>query len=67
MLAAVMPALQNLKPTVASAIEARLQANFRDGIWFDRQSYYIQNWAWFGTALQQNYLVPFEQSRRPLN
>jgi len=67
MLAGVMPAFQNLKPAVASAIEGRLQANFRDGIWFDRQSYYIQNWAWFGMALQQNYLVPFEQSRRPLN
>jgi endo-1,4-beta-D-glucanase Y len=63
MLAGVMPALQNLKPEVASTIEDRLQASFRDGIWFDRQSYYIQNWAWFGTALLQNYLLPFKQSR----
>ena len=67
MLAGVMPALQELKPGVASAIEGRLQANFRNGVWFDRQSYYIQNWAWFGTALQENYLVPFKQSRRILN
>lgn len=67
MLAGVMPALQNLQPAVASAIEGRLQANFRDGIWFDRQSYYIQNWVWFGTALQNDYLVPFKQSRRVLN
>jgi hypothetical protein len=39
MLAGVMPALQNLRPAVASAIEGRLQANFRDGIWFDQQSF----------------------------
>jgi len=67
MLAGVMPALQNLNSEIASAIEGRLRANFRNGIWFDRQSYYIQNWAWFGTALYQNYFGPFQQLHRTSN
>ncbi|MCI0420562.1 MAG: glycosyl hydrolase family 8 [Acidobacteria bacterium] len=67
MLAGVLPALQSLKPEIAAAIEGRLQANFHCGIWYDRQSYYIQNWVWFGMALYQGYVVPFELSRHTSN
>jgi endoglucanase len=67
MLASVMPALQKNNPETASAIAGRLRANFRDGVWYDRQSYYIQNWAWFGTALYHAYLVPFTRSGRVPN
>jgi len=34
-----------------------------DGAWGDRDSYYLQNWAWFGTALHNSYLAPFDVVR----
>jgi len=63
MLAAVMPALQESAPDVAEAMSARLEAALSDGLWGDRESYYLQNWAWFGTALRLRALAPFERLR----
>ena len=63
MLAAIMPALRDFAPDVADAISQRLQASLSDGLWGDRESYYLQNWAWFGTALDKRHLVPFERVR----
>jgi endoglucanase len=64
MLACLLPAMALVSPEIASAIHGRLQHNFKGGIWFDPESYYIQNWVWFGIALQQNYLGPFNEFRR---
>lgn len=61
MLAGVMSALQEPAPAVAEAMNGRLQATFSDGFWADRDSYYLQNWAWFGTALHRRALAPFER------
>lgn len=61
MLAAVMPALQGPAPDVAEAIGARLDSALAEGLWGDRESYYLQNWAWFGTALRRRALTPFER------
>jgi endoglucanase len=64
MLAALMPALQRLRPDIAAAIERRLQSLYNRGLWADhagdRDSYYLQNWAWFGTALYHRQLAPFQ-------
>jgi len=64
MLAALMPALQGLRPDIAAAIERRLQSLYSRGLWADhagdRDSYYLQNWAWFGTALYHRQLAPFQ-------
>jgi endoglucanase len=59
MLAALMPAWRKVEPEIANAIDRKLQTAYRAGIWFDERSYYIQNWAWFGTALDDGYLAPF--------
>lgn len=59
MLASLLPALQSVKPQVAAAIHERLQTHFKEGIWYDPESYYIQNWVWFGTAVYTGYLKPF--------
>ena len=63
MLAAVMPALEESAPDVADAMNARVEAALSDGLWGDRESYYLQNWAWFGTALRLRALAPFERLR----
>ena len=67
MLAALMPAIQGSRPDVAAAIERKLQSLYRKGLWADhagaQDSYYLQNWAWFGTALYEKYLAPFQASR----
>jgi endoglucanase len=60
MLAALAPALQDPAPRVAEAVGARLAAALVDGYWGDGDSYYLQNWAWFGRALQDRALSPFE-------
>ena len=60
MVAGLMPALQTLKANVAAAMNQKLQSTFRQGNWADKNSYYLQNWAWFGTALYQKYVTPFE-------
>lgn len=63
MVAAVMAALQEPAPDVADAMGARVDAALSDGFWGDRDSYYLQNWAWFGTALRLRALAPFERLR----
>ena len=60
MLAAAMPALRRFEPEVASAMAQRVGGTLRDGLWGDRQSYYLQNWAWFGTAVYEGRLAPLE-------
>jgi endoglucanase len=61
MLAGVMSALQEPAAAVADAMNARLQGTLSEGLWADRESYYLQNWAWFGTALHRRALAPFER------
>jgi hypothetical protein len=61
MLAALAPALQEAAPDVAKLLGARVDAALSDGVWGDRDSYYLQNWAWFGTALRLRALLPFER------
>ena len=67
MLAALMAAVQGSRPDIAAAIERRLRALYKNGIWADhagaRDSYYLQNWAWFGTALYERHLAPFQPFR----
>jgi hypothetical protein len=58
-----MSALQETAPDVADAMNARLQGTLSAGFWGDRESYYLQNWAWFGTALHRRQLSPFERLR----
>jgi hypothetical protein len=54
MLSALMAVLRN------EAMHGRLDATYSKGIWGDRNSYYLQNWAWFGTALYSGFLGPLE-------
>lgn len=63
MLAALMPALQSFRPETGKAISHKLQIAYKQGLWGDDKSYYLQNWAWFGTALEQGYWGPFEKFR----
>jgi hypothetical protein len=63
MLAAMMPALRDSAPDVAAAMDARLQDHLADGFWGEHDRYYLQNWAWFGTALDRRDLAPFERVR----
>ena len=59
MLAALMAAWRVDEPEIARAAQRKLQSTYTAGIWADADSYYIQNWAWFGTALYERYLDPF--------
>jgi len=59
MIAAVMPGVVSVDPTVGRAMAQHLQSKYAAGLWGDQQSYYLQNWAWFGTALYDDYLGPF--------
>jgi endo-1,4-beta-D-glucanase Y len=63
MLAAMMPALRTAAPDVAAAMDRRLQGTLADGFWAERDSYYLQNWVWFGTAVDRRSLAPFERVR----
>ncbi len=54
MVAALMCATHN------EAMERKLSAAYSQGIWGDRNRYYLQNWAWFGTAIYNGFLGPFE-------
>jgi endoglucanase len=54
MLSALMCALHN------SAMEKRLESVYSGGIWSDPTRYYLQNWAWFGTAVYTGFLGPME-------
>jgi endoglucanase len=40
------------------AMHKKLAATYSQGIWSNRNSYYLQNWAWFGTAVYSGYLGP---------
>lgn len=63
MLAALMPAVRWQRPDVAQAMERKLRSVYRSGLWADQagtqHTYYLQNWAWFGTALYEKRLGPF--------
>jgi endoglucanase len=65
MLAGLLSALRSVRQSIASEIDGRLSSGYRQGIWFDRDSYYIQNWAWFGVALYKTNLFPFEAVIKP--
>jgi endoglucanase len=58
MLSGLMPALRN------EAMYTKVQSTYSQGIWADQSSYYIQNWAWFGTALYSNFLGTLELVKR---
>ncbi len=59
MLAALMPAFQRMEPGIAEAMSTKLRSAYSRGMWADRDSYYLQNWAWFGIALRAGYLAPY--------
>jgi len=63
MLAALVPALRSIKPEAAEAMYRRILSTYSNGRWAEPDSYYIQNWAWFGTALHTAYTGPFERAR----
>jgi len=45
------------------AMQNKLTASYSEGIWGDRNRYYLQNWAWFGTAVYNGFLGPLELVR----
>jgi endoglucanase len=57
MLSALMCATHN------EAMYRKLNAAYAEGIWADKSSYYLQNWAWFGTAVYSGFLGPLELVR----
>lgn len=63
MMAAVLPAMRRVRPDIAAAMERKLSSAYKAGFWTDhagdQPNYYLQNWAWFGTALGQQYVAPF--------
>jgi len=63
MQATLMAAMEDWAADVAGSMDQRLQASLSNGLWGDRDSYYLQNWAWFGTALRRRTLTPFERLR----
>ncbi|HZT28587.1 MAG TPA: glycosyl hydrolase family 8 [Bryobacteraceae bacterium] len=58
MLAALLPAVSLSNPGVAAAMAGKLDSIYLKGLWGEDDAYYLQNWAWFGTALYQHYLGP---------
>jgi endoglucanase len=42
----------------------KLQSVYSQGIWGDGDRYYLQNWAWFGTAVYSGFLGPLELVKR---
>src|SRR5262245_29086735 len=50
MLSALMCALHN------EAMHRKLEAVYSQGLWDGGKSYYLQNWAWFGTAVYSGFL-----------
>jgi hypothetical protein len=57
MLSGLAPALKD------QSMYKRIESSYSNGVWADKDSYYLQNWAWFGTALYRGYLGPFELVR----
>ena len=58
MLSALMCAMHN------PAMQKKLEAVYSQGIWSDSNRYYLQNWAWFGTALYTGFLGPIQSFNR---
>jgi endoglucanase len=54
MLSALMCAMHD------DAMQKKLAAAYSGGIWGDRNKYYLQNWAWFGTAVYNGFLGPIQ-------
>jgi endo-1,4-beta-D-glucanase Y len=54
MVSALMCATHN------EAMQAKLSSAYSKGIWGEKNRYYLQNWAWFGTAVYNGYFGPFE-------
>jgi endoglucanase len=44
----------------SEAMHEKVAAAYSKGFWADKNSYYLQNWAWFGTALYSGFLGPLE-------
>jgi endoglucanase len=60
MLSVLMAALRPNAPEVASEMNRRLNRLYKNGVWSEADRYYIQNWAWFGTALYLGELGPLK-------
>jgi endo-1,4-beta-D-glucanase Y len=58
MLSALMCAMHN------SAMQKKLGEAYSKGIWSDGSRYYLQNWAWFGTAVYNGFLGPIQTMSR---
>ena len=50
-------------PTHDEAMYRKVSAAYSRGIWAGKDSYYLQNWAWFGTAVYSGFLGPLELSK----
>ncbi len=57
MVSGLMPAVDSVNPEVAAQMNLKLQESYSNGTW-GGGSYYLQNWAWFGTALYYKHLPP---------
>lgn len=64
MIAAVMPAFAAVEPDTRRVLAQHLESKYAAGFWGDKDSYYLQNWAWFGTALYDGFLAPFRSLQR---
>jgi endoglucanase len=58
MLSALMCAMHN------DAMQRKLEAVYSHGIWGDKNRYYLQNWAWFGTAMYDGVLGPIQAIKK---
>jgi endo-1,4-beta-D-glucanase Y len=45
------------------AMHTKLQSVYSRGFWGDKDRYYLQNWAWFGTAVYSGFLGPLEKEK----
>jgi endoglucanase len=63
MLSAMMGAVRHANAQAAAAMANRLNSTYRQGAWGESNSYYLQNWAWFGNALWDGYLEPLKNAK----
>lgn len=63
MLSAMISAVRQTDERAAGEMADRLSASYSRGVWGDKNSYYLQNWAWFGTALWDGYLEPLKNAK----
>ncbi|MBS1856487.1 MAG: glycosyl hydrolase [Acidobacteria bacterium] len=61
MLGGILPALRITAPQVADQVGKKLVSTYSNGFWSEPDSYYLQNWAWLGTALYEGYVAPFRE------